>query len=371
MNFLENITFRRNRTRSEPNDDESDKVLSQTLNCTTNSLPDISEDEDAPLLQKLKDEIAKLTSQLTSAHKEIEVLSLENSNLKKLNEEFNKKNDMYKKIAISPAKIKAKTTLLTPKKNVETKQTQTSEKDHTTSVTIPINITKNIGSKVNSTPNVRTVTAVEQPSTMHKICLISSETSNRLYTLAERTNISNFEICHYRKPTCGLWQILDNIEKKVQNFTNSDFCVIYIGEEDFRKTHNYLQLVMFVREKLSPLSHTNFIICLPTYKYMTDANIMFNSRIETFNNLLYLDISTCNYAYLLDSNLNLPYNYETYSKKYGTLNNYGMEIVVSDLRDLINGLSKLTTTHSEVDCLPQNQNSLSTESQQDNYQFFL
>lgn len=377
MNFLDNITFRRNRTRSEPNDDESDIILSQTLNCTTSSLPEISEDEDTPQLKILKDEIASLTSQLASAHEEIEKLSLENCNLKKLNGEYNKRNDMYKKIVNSPGKIKSKTTLLTPKRNTKTKQTQTTpviEK----SCSSPINTktAKSTSRNVSSskpTQNTRTETTPKKHSVKRRICLISSETTNRLYTIAERTNLRDFEICHYRKPTCGLRPILHKIEGKVQDFTHSDYCVIYIGEEDFRKTHNYLELVMFIREKLMELNHTNFVICLPTFKYMTDANIMYNSRVEMFNNLLYLDINTYNYAYLLDSNLNLSYDHDSYSKRFGTLNKIGLKIVVSDLQDLILSLCGLNATHSGVNCHPQtshSQHDFPNNSQQTNSQFF-
>lgn len=376
MNFLDNITFRRKRTLSEPKDQHESNIISQSLNCTTSSMPDMSDDEDVPQLKVLKDEIARLTSQLNSAHKEIEVLSLENSNLKKINEEFNKKNDIYKKIVSSPGKIKAKSSLMSPKKITKTKQTQTSpiSQEHTSIMNN--NKTKNCEKNISSSrQNIHTVSTVKQPyPSKHKICLISSETSNWLYKIAERKNMNDYEICHYRKPRCGLRYILDNVERKVLNFTLSDFCVIYIGEEDFRKTHNYLELVMFIREKLLPLSHTNFIICLPTFKYMTNANLMFNSRIENFNNLLYLDNITWNYACILDSNLNLPYDYYTYSKHYGNLNSNGTKFVIADLHDLIVDLCGLNTTHPEVYCHSnenQYRRETSSDSQLMDSQFFL
>lgn len=39
---------------------------------------------------------------------------------------------------------------------------------------------------------------------------------------------------------------------------------------------------------------------------------MFNWRVETFNNLLYLDIMTHEHAYILDSNKYLDYNYNMF-----------------------------------------------------------
>lgn len=390
MNFFENITMRRTRTKSD-----SSTVINQSQNDTfentLNSLPDLSSDDinDAhQQITKLKERIDKLVLELNSAHQEIESLSLENNDLKQINIVLRSKNNHLTELTHSPIKKHKKTTPIKkcPENNKQTQtdpsfisnQKEVTTLNKTSSVkTIPEQIQQPINSNSqlsssNTTPNIRAATTTEQSFTKHKICLLSSETSNRLYTIAERTTLRNYEICHYRKPTCGLRQILHKIEGKVQNFTHSDYCVIYIGEEDFRKTHNYLELVIFIRETLIELSHTNFIICLPTFKYMIDANLMYNSRVETFNNLIYLDINTCNYAYLLDSNSNLSYDYDTYSKRYGTLNSSGLNIVMSDLQNLILSQCNLNATNSGEDCHPQNhsQHEFSNNSQQSNSQFF-
>lgn len=382
MNFLENITFRRTRTRSEPNNDESSDNIPQALNCTTNSLPDISEDEDVYQINILKEEIASLASQLKSAHEEIELLSIENSNLKKSNEDYKKKNDIYKNIVNSPGKNKNKinTPLKKSKKNLKSTESQTiniSEKDHSLcsnlNKTIIDNNTEKCVTNINRNTQGKTRQTTKYRSKTQKICLISSETSNRLYTMTETASSIKYETCHYRKPKCGLRQLLDGIEGKVKGFTYSDYCIIFIGEEDFRATHNYIELVMFIRKTLLNINHTNFIICLPTFKYMKNANIMFNSRIETFNNLLYLDVNSFKYAHILDSNLNLPYDHGTYNKHDGSLNKHGSMIIVSDLLDLIHDLGNLNTLHQEVDSSPENQsqNGIPKEPEQTNSQFFL
>lgn len=123
MNFLENITFRRTRVQSEPTNEDSD-IISQTLNYTSNSMPDISDDEEEHKIKTLNDEIQMLKSQLNSAHKEIEILTLENSKLKQTNEDLVKKNTIYKKITDSPLKHRS----LTPKKNTNKIRNKLSQK---------------------------------------------------------------------------------------------------------------------------------------------------------------------------------------------------------------------------------------------------
>lgn len=376
MNFLENITFRRTRTRSEPNNDDSD-IISQSLNCTTsNSMPDMSDDEDDQL-SILKNQIGKLTAQLNSAHTEIELLSLENKNLRQVNEDLMKKNDIFKKINYSPAKQKKQTPKKSTNNSKKTKQTQTIENMRTnctpsTHVTLK-NKNEDIDLCLSSTSQEKILHTNQNISSLkRKICIISSETSSRIYKLAQGTQLCNFEICHYRKPNCNLNLLLDNIDEKVRNFTYCDYCIVYVGEVHFRKTHNYIELVSFIREKLIALKHTNFIICLPTFKYMVNNNIMYNSRIETFNNLLCLDAETYNYAYILDSNLNLPYTSDTYSHLYGTLNNKGLNIVISDLQDLVLNISAWNAAPLEVDCYQKNEISALPASQtSDDSQFFL
>lgn len=371
MNFLENITFRSSRTRSEPNNDDSD-IISQTLDCSTsNNVTDMSEDEDDQITI-LKAEIGQLKAQLNSARSEIELLSQENKNLKRINEDLLKQNDI-------PNHDLKKTQ--TPEKNANnnncTKHTRTLQsmrKDykHASSPTTHDFRTEDKSENINTCLSSTNQDGISQTnlnisSLKHKICLISSETSNRMYKITERTKLCNFEICHYRKPNCSLNCLLDNIDKKVRSFTYFDYCIIYIGELFFRKTHNYIELVSSIREKLITLNHTNFIICLPTFKYMVNSNIMYNSRIETFNNLLCMDVETYKYAYILDSNFNLPYTSDTYSR-YGTLNNKGLNIVISDLQDLVLEIGALNTAQLEIQ--NQCQKECSTDPQLLNPQFF-
>lgn len=363
MNFLENITFRRARARSEPNDDND--FISQTFNCTgTNSMPDMSDDEEECQITILKAEIEKLNSQLKNAHKEIETLKLENTNLKQCNEELIKEKCGTTTNTNSPKKHKRKTPTKNKTRSLKDTEKETRSED--------VNLTaSNTTQKISQSTHQNNPSPVLSTSPKHKVYMISSETSNRLLNIIERTELHNNEICHFRMPKCGLKVLLDCIDKKVKNFTYSDYCIIYIGEEDFRKTHNYIELVTLIRDKLMPLQHTNFIICLPTFKYMENTNIMFNSRVDIFNNLLYLDVETYNYAYVLDSNYNLPYIYETYNPS-GNLNYKGLKIIISDLLDLVLYINSLKTEQIEVDCFQKDRMCCLSDIQtQTDTQFFL
>lgn len=67
----------------------------------------------------MQDQIADLTLNLQSAHLEIDELTLENKNLKTLNESLTKQNELFKKLTYIPTKLKSSIT----KKNKNKQQT--------------------------------------------------------------------------------------------------------------------------------------------------------------------------------------------------------------------------------------------------------
>ncbi|KAH9633910.1 hypothetical protein HF086_009723 [Spodoptera exigua] len=115
---------RKMRTCSDTALNDSD-IISDTLESTVNSMPELSQDENEQLTL-LKTKLLDLESQLQSAHHEIELLSAENSQLRTANEDLMKKNEVLSKITSSPIKQKYNTpTKKSKKHNLETKQTQT------------------------------------------------------------------------------------------------------------------------------------------------------------------------------------------------------------------------------------------------------
>lgn len=368
------------------------------LDTTMMSLPDSLRDNSA-IISDLTDQNKTLTMQLLSAHQEIENLNNENFRLKSDLQEIIKKVNTYKKICSTPTKksitpsrkskplhqndmsscltnndvslesrVHSENTLRVINKATQTVYTCSNLSERSISTSHNKTLNQNMKEQtIQSTPQIDTDIGGTRdislqnctnkkslntlsPPLKHNICVISSELSNRIYTMSEGTHLRNYNMCHYRTPKCGIEHILRNIENKVRNFTCSDYCIIFIGEEDFKKTNKYIELVALIREKLLQLNHTNFIICLPTFKYMDNFNIMYNSRIDTFNNLIYMDVQTYSYAFILDSNLNLPYTHDTYNHWHGNLNNKGFNIVISDLQELILDLDNVNTAQPIVDC---------------------
>lgn len=84
---------------------------------------------------------------------------------------------------------------------------------------------------------------------------------------------------------------------------------------------------------------------------------MFNRRIETFNHLLYLDITTHEHAYLLDSNRQLDYDFSMFNKRFGFVNNFGMKTIFNTLQYLITDIenSHRTERKSASEMVPPNE----------------
>ncbi|KAF9407876.1 hypothetical protein HW555_012247, partial [Spodoptera exigua] len=89
-----------------------------------------------------------------------------------------------------------------------------------------------------------------------------------------------------------------------------------------------------IRQVLQEITNTNIIICTPTYKFFTNS-YLYNSRVETFNNLLYLDTITHEHAYFLDSNENLAYDDTMFNRRTGAINGFGMKILFKDIYRMI------------------------------------
>lgn len=170
-----------------------------------------------------------------------------------------------------------------------------------------------------------------------KLCIISSNKKNKMLEIAEDI-FPNYRICHYLTPNCGVKYLISDLYLKLKDYNMNDYCLIFVGEEDFRRTKNYVELTISIRETLSKLQHTNIILCAPTFK-LNDYSIMFNSRIETFNSLMYLDACSYNYAYLFDSNYYLDYDFSMFNKSSSSVNNRGLANILHNLSLMINELT--------------------------------
>lgn len=344
----ENVTIRRHKTMANDSLDLSFESTNSQIR--RHSLPDLSTGYDSDR-EDLRKELLKLKSELESAHLEIFKLNEENKTLK---------NTLHKQISKSIAKEKCsepKKKITNTSRNTRGERTSrnqglSSDEVNTSCIDLGANGMTTGGATGIGTGSIRcNFVDCEINSSSHrvrgddgstlkpllsefvhpsKLCIVSSNQVNSILSTAQNT-FPSYDICHYILSNCGIKQLTDNLDKKLSNFTIYDYCLIFIGGKDFEKTSNYHELVSDIRDALIKLQHTNIILCLPTYKF-NGCSVMYNSRIETFSNLLYRDIYTHNYALLFDSNLNLKYDDTMFFKRSGVLNNNGLRIIFDNLK---------------------------------------
>lgn len=373
MEYKDNITFRRAKTVLAIADRNDSNMSIDPLDVSTNSLPELSTEEgpNKSLLENYEQKIELLQIQLNSAHEEIEQLSLENKDLRKNNQELAKKNALYRKIGFSPSKA-------TPRKNKESiqktkvhQQTQTDsmnmipkETQTNTQSPKPKSATKILQDRENLTATGNKIPNIAKPvhkclpscelsyTYKPKICLLSSNKENKVLSIAQDVMPKNdFKLCHYLTPQASTLQMLTGLEDKLSNFTMKDYCIVLMSDQDILETKNYVALIKNIKEFLQEITHTNVIICTPTYHYGYGKDVI-NRKIYNFNELLLLNVQTHKYASLIDANKYLVYNYSMFHKPSGKINNAGLQTVFQNLSCLIkNGVSnnvKLSES-SEVD----------------------
>lgn len=346
-----NVTLRKKPVSNTPSlsiADSIDTIIDTTVHtgdslinrsCPENNTHNWEEIED------LKSKIATLETKLESADNEIERLLTENYALKKLVSKRDAKiNNLTRIYQSTPTSSNKRLTTpsgkgdgvkITPVKratslNEKSSPSSLSLQDMETSLD---NLNAKMSAKSAESPSKpkpqkmqkeKTNAVPQQLQHTHKICLISTNMYNKTTSIA----LNNFQgdVCHYLMPDRGLKQLIEGIDNKLKNFTKNDHCIILIGEEDFNTTTDYYELITHLRETLKKIDYTNILICLPTYKVSKYVDL-FNWRVEIFNNLLYFDIMTHEYAFLIDSNKNLKYNKSMFHQRHGTLNNYGLNVI--------------------------------------------
>ncbi|CAD0204090.1 unnamed protein product [Chrysodeixis includens] len=330
MDFLSNITFRKKQRKSQSPtikkpelDDSNISTDNSILDGTTSSLPCMMVDENLQL-RELKNEIENLKKELAKAQGAIKQLALENSELRSTVSDMNIK---YEEAIRKPCPAKQTTQSIPNEAHLPNIQATTTPSAAPPQVKQPKPLC--ISSSCQEIKEQNTLSIKE----LNKMCIISSNKNNKILQIAENT-VQNFTFCHYIYPNCDVIKLIDNISSKITDFTENDYCVIMIGKEDFVKTINYHNLIAHIRSTLQTLKHTNIIICTPTYRYH-GYSVLYNSRVEAFNNMLCNDNDTFKYAIVMDSNLKLSCNHSMFSVNKGTLNNNGMRNIFKNLNILI------------------------------------
>lgn len=198
-----------------------------------------------------------------------------------------------------------------------------------------------------------------------KLCLISNNNRLKITQMMQVDDFySQFDLCHYIYTGCGIDVLLGDIENKTKHFTKDDYCVIMIGETDIYYSQKVEMLVENIRKKLLQITNTNIIIAAPTY---ICGKIIYNYRIESFNNQLYEKCIDLSNVYVFDSNKELDFN--MFSKITGKINRKGIKCNLNSLAEL--------TINIQEDC-QDNQSVISYETENhfvgniaSNSQFFL
>lgn len=336
-------------------------IMSKSMDCTIT---------DQLCISEMKEQIAILTSKLETTESELDNIILENNNLNRqiqmLNEEVKLLKSLCKSSTIignSPYKSDNRRHSLPRRKRSPTnsplssnsnlqprdiaassqqekiallqQQLEDIQRENTS-------LTKQIESLTQSElkmPIERerqhkangplTLNTKRSDHSLKKLCLISSNKTNNVLSIALDT-FGDMQLCHYLSPKHGILHMIKNLHEKLYSFTKNDYCVILIGEDDFKTTNNYSNLILELRDTLLKIRHTNLILCLPTYKCCNYATV-FNCRVEMFGILLSLDVNSYHYATLVDSNRNLSIDGTMFSKYDGRLNNNGMRTIFNDI----------------------------------------
>lgn len=366
---------------AEPNITVRKKPLSQSLeivdiidslDCSQSSdrlgqSLDLSTSMFSGYVEEMKSEITALKSNLKSTQNEMDNIILENVDLKNQISQLSQEILILKQICSSPASTLNRRTLT--KKHVSSSRKNSVKRRITDnfchSPTTQYQQEKNNNSSAPPTPfpgsdntkdqRVEKQVAVlsqqllkrkseilcnkpEQPPKKKKFCFLSTDPNYHVLTTAQRILIKdNDEICHYLTPKVGIEHLLREIDLKLSDFTNEDYCIVLIGQEDFKTTKDYLKMIISIRDVLKTITHTNVILCSPTY-ILRSHNSLYNARIETFNNLLCLDLLAHEHAYFLDSNKNLKADFSMFNKNTGLINNKAIRTVFEDLKALIDDI---------------------------------
>lgn len=349
MNFFENITFRKNKSmnKSKSTDDEHSSSSLMIDGANNNSMPELSEGDNNEV-RELQLQIEELNLKLIAANEEINILRIENADLK---------TNTTRKCLETPnlnSSVSYSSTISTLQQNLAELEDQLKEaRNEIDTLNKQISTLQEVLQYkqnydfdfLTSTHNINTRTIhnetnrfIKKNKQTDKIYILSNNQRNKILSIAQNTFPNNYEVCHYLLPNYNTVQMIQNIESKLCGFTMNDFCIIMIGEEDFRTTRDYHSVISKLKETLQKVKHTNVIICAPTYKYGIAS--MYNWRVENFNNKLYLDILANEYAYFLDSNKNLKCSYEMFHQNKGTINNHAMSIICKDILEFIQGIKE-------------------------------
>ncbi|KAG7303368.1 hypothetical protein JYU34_011859 [Plutella xylostella] len=380
--------------------DSPEKFLSRSMeHIPTETVP----------IHEMKDTIEMLKAQLASSQNELDTTLMENYDLKTVVSKLNKENNTLKLLCQSPLPennlnlrhpmttvIRHQNTTFTPPRRqtnslhgelvvnlqrniIDLKQELKEAQDEIMKLKDKLSafenklesscvysISQEIECRDITNPTFSSEYTQTMPDSIPKTPLTSqimilSNIKRRDIVSTAKSLLPEHQICHYLYEGGHIQQMIEGLEKKLEAFTQTDYCILMIGEHDFKVTKNYSLIVENIREKILSVQHTNVIIMLPTFKCFGSVTL-YNKRLESFNNLLYLDNEIYQYAYIMDSNKNLSYSHKMFSYITHHINNYALNVIFRDVSVLI-----LQIKRQEQDASCELDNS---ETENSNHMFF-
>jgi hypothetical protein len=176
-------------------------------------------------------------------------------------------------------------------------------------------------------------------SEKRKLAIISTNNKHRICRLINKDNVlQTFACCHYITPGGGIKELFNQIERKLDNFSLDDYCVVLIGENDFESDVEQRELVKYINETLEAITTTNIIVACPTYKL---GKPIYNSKVEDFNSMLLSDANFHKNHFSYDTNLNLEFDMFLPT---GEISKRGTENIISHISNFISWKNQSSQT---------------------------
>lgn len=305
---------------------------------SAHSLPNLNSQVHNIVVEELKEEVRVLKEQLRGADNEIQILLGETYALRDELSEIRKKCDLYKELLKATAPGSPfRTPVPKTKTNIAKRVMHTAKQTDSGCSSGPdskISDSKLIKLKPIETNNAHS--SKEQPANSdsvnmlvkNKLLILSSNKTNKISRLiTDNDYFPNFSFCHHVKPGAGVKYLLQDIQSQLRHMTKNDYCVVLIGEEDFKSSIDLEALVQHIRVSVESITFTNLILACPTF---VRGKQLYNARVDRFNQLLFNDLynhNECFYAYDCNSNLSS----EMFSVWSGRLKNSGMKSIIENL----------------------------------------
>lgn len=337
MNFdSDNVTHRKPARSSSLSDISNVSNEKAIFDATMLSMPDSLHD-DSESLTDLIEQNKTLSTQLLRAREEIENLNNENFRLKSDLQAVIKQLKIYNEIYAAPAEkctTSSRSDKILQQKHIENPEYTTTMLNKETQTCSKIaNIAREPSTTIPSTNNRDNngiKTQCSETTQKNKLCMLSTDKTKGYLPTIEKVFSDNCQYCNYVLPNCSIIKLLQGIQQKLKGFTLRDYCILFISENDIREETDYINLINAIKNALKTITHTNIVICVPTY--IMGAPI-YNFKVEMFNNLLYMDLQNNKYAYIFDSNRDL--STEMFSTATGKINKIGMYNIYNRIMDNI------------------------------------